>query len=169
MFDADVLDINTDVSPDTLEHLLEYSLGGIYRTGTGVAEAANRYFSGRENTAATVPFINKLVGRDTSDFSDRSNYYDIRQAVTNARTEYRDSDNKREAVETHNGLHLLYRSTLQVDKRLARLREQEDRARDSKRLSARERDDKLLELREKMDDEIDRFYVKYRNHLARRE
>jgi hypothetical protein len=56
-----------------------------------------------------------------------------------------------------------------VDKRLARLREQEDRARDSKRLSARERDDKLLELREKMDDEIDRFYVKYRNHLARRE
>ena len=169
MFDADVLDINTDVSPDTLEHLLEYSLGGIYRTGTGVAEAANRYFSGRENTAATVPFINKLVGRDTSDFSDRSNYYDIRQAVNNARTEYRDSDNKREAVETHNGLHLLYRSTLQVDKRLARLREQEDRARDSKRLSARERDDKLLELREKMDDEIDRFYVKYRNHLARRE
>ena len=168
MFDADVLDINTDVSPDTLEHLLEYSLGGIYRTGTGVAEAANRYFSGRENTAATVPFINKLVGRDTSDFSDRSNYYDIRQEITNARTEYRDSDNKREAVETHNGLHLLYRSTLQVDKRLATLREQEDRARDSKRLSARERDDKLLELREKMDDEIDRFYVKYRNHLSRR-
>lgn len=168
MFDADVLDINTDVSPDTLEHLLEYSLGGIYRTGTGVAEAANRYFSGRENTAATVPFINKLVGRDTSDFSDRSNYYDIRQEITNARTEYRDSDNKREAVETHNGLHLLYRSTLQVDQRLATLREQEDRARDSKRLSARERDDKLLELQEKMDDEIDRFYVKYRNHLSRR-
>ena len=168
MFDADVLDINTDVSPDTLEHLLEYSLGGIYRTGTGVAEAANRYFSGREVDAATVPFINKLVGRDTSDFSDRSNYYDIRQEITNARTEYRDSDNKREAVETHNGLHLLYRSTLQVDKRLARLREQEDRARDSKRLSARERDDKLFELREEMDDEIDRFYVKYRNHLSRR-
>ena len=168
MFDADVLDISTDVSPDTLEHLLEYSLGGIYRTGTGVAEAANRYFSGRENTAATVPFINKLVGRDTSDFSDRSNYYDIRQEITNARTEYRDSDNKREAVAKHNGLHLLYRSTLGVDKRLARLREQEDRARDSKRLSARDRDDKLLELREKMDDEIDRFYIKYRNHLSRR-
>ena len=168
MFDADVLDINTDVSPDALEHLLEYSLGGIYRTGTGVAEAANRYFSGRENTAATVPFVNKLVGRDTSDFSDRSNYYDIRQEITNARTEYRDSDNKREAVETHNGLHLLYRSSLQVDKRLARLRDQEDRARDNKRLSARERDDKLLELREKMDDEIDRFYVKYRSHLSRR-
>tara|TARA_R110001606_G_scaffold111962_2_gene238649 strand:- start:607 stop:2436 length:1830 start_codon:yes stop_codon:yes gene_type:complete len=168
MFDADVLDINTDVSPDSLEHLLEYSLGGIYRTGTGVANSAARFFSDRENPAATVPFINKLVGRDTSDFSDRSNYYDIRQEVTNARTEYRDSDNKREAVEKHNGLHLLYRSTLRVDKRLARLREQEDRARDSKSLSARERDDKLSDLREKMDDQIDGFYVKYRSHLSRR-
>jgi hypothetical protein len=168
MFDADVLDINTDVSPDSLEHLLEYSLGGIYRTGTGVANSAARFFSGRENPAATVPFINKLVGRDTSDFSDRSNYYDIRQEITNARTEYRDSDNKSEAVAKHNGLHLLYRSTLRVDKRLGRLREQEDRARDSKKLSARERDDKLLELREKMDDQIDGFYVKYRSHLSRR-
>ena len=158
-----------DFSPDAMEHVMEYALGGIYRTGTGITDTLNRFFSDREVDAATVPFARRVLGRDSSDFSDRSNYYDIRQEITNARTEYRNSDNKREAVEIHNGLHLLYRSSQQVDKRLARLREQEDRARDSKRLSARERDDKLLELREKMDDEIDRFYVKYRNHLSRRE
>ena len=157
-----------DFSPDAMEHVMEYALGGIYRTGTGISDTFNRFLADREVDAATVPFARRVLGRDSSDFTDRSNYYDIRQEITNARTEYKNSDNKREAVAKHNGLHLLYRSTLGVDKRLARLREQEDRARDSKRLSARDRDDKLLELREKMDDEIDRFYIKYRNHLSRR-
>jgi|TARA_B110000037_G_C17051595_1_gene477992 hypothetical protein len=41
MFGADAMALSVDWNPDLLGHLLEFSLGGIYRSGTGVAEAAN--------------------------------------------------------------------------------------------------------------------------------
>lgn len=169
-FDTPVLEVSTDFSPDALEHLLEFSLGGIYRTGVGAFNSAQRYFNDREVPASTIPFARALIKQDRSDFADQESYYQTRQLILNADKEYRDSsgDERRKAVRKHNGLHLLYRDTLRVDRVLRDLREDRDAVRDNKNLTPRERDSRLEAIQADMDTEIDRFSVRYQRHLAQR-
>ena len=171
MFDTTVMEISTDYNPAALQHLLEYSLGGIYRTGTSAYDAMARTIDNREVDVARVPFASKIFGRSGSDFSDSRAYYDIKQDIENARKAYRDATGgeRRQAVETHDGLHLLYRQLQSTEKRLSKLRDQRDRARDNETITPRERDTRIERIRERMDDEIDKFRVRYERHLEQRQ
>ena len=134
LFDTTVMEISTDYNPAALQHLLEYSLGGIYRFGTSTYDAMARTIDNREVDIARVPFASKIFGRSGSDFSDSRAYYDIKQDVENARKAYKDAtgDGRRQAVETHDGLHLLYRQLQSTEKIL---RDQRDRARDNETIT----------------------------------
>ena len=54
-----MFDISTDVSPDALEHIAEYALGGIYRTATGGVDSLARLTSEREVDLTRAPFLSK--------------------------------------------------------------------------------------------------------------
>ena len=170
LFDTPMAEVSVDNSPDALEHLLEYSLGGIYRFTTGAADTIERLYNDREIDPARIPFSSKVIGRDTSDFADRANYYDIKQDIDNAQKAFKDAkgSERSEKVKIHNGLHLLYRPMLSIDKALGRLRDKQDAARDNDQLTPRARDERIQSLQEQMDDRIDKFYMRYQRHMQRR-
>ena len=54
LFDTTVMEISTDYNPAALQHLLEYSLGGIYRFGTSTYDAMARTIDNREVDIASA-------------------------------------------------------------------------------------------------------------------
>jgi hypothetical protein len=164
-----MFDVSTDISPDAIEHIMEFGLGGIYRSGMGAIDAVERATSDREVDVTRVPFLSKVLGRDDSDYADRERFYDTRQLIINARDERKDArgQERLDADKANNSIHRLYQPMLSTEKFLALQRDRRDRVRDDERLSESERDAKLKAIRERMDDRIDRFNKRYQEHLEK--
>ena len=164
-----MFDVSTDISPDTIEHIMEFGLGGIYRAGTGALDAAERVTSDREIDPTRIPFLSKVFGRDDSDYLDQERFYDTRQLIINARDERKDArgQERLDADKANNSIHRLYQPMLSTEKFLSLQRDRRDKVRDDERLSESERDEKLKAIRERMDDRIDRFNQRYQEHLEK--
>ncbi len=140
-----MFDISTDVSPDVIEHITEFGLGGIYRAGMGGVDAVARATSDREIDYTRMPFASKVLGRNDSDYADQERFYDTRQLIINARKERRDAKGKEriESDKANNSIHRLYPTMLSTEKFLSLQRDRRDKVRDDERLSESERDEKL--------------------------
>jgi hypothetical protein len=164
-----MFDVSTDISPDTIEHIMEFGLGGIYRSGMGALDAVERATSDREVDVTRVPFLSKVFGRDDSDYLDQERFYDTRQLIINAKGERDDARGQEriEADKANNYIHRLYPTMLSTEKFLSLQRDRRDRVRDDEKLSESERDAKLKVIRERMDARIDRFNKRYQEHLEK--
>ena len=161
--------ISTDVSPDAIEHVVEFALGGIYRDLTSLYDTTERVIQGREIAPNRIPFVKRLVGKESSDFSDMDEYYRVRQLVINAHGSNNEgtSEERRLNRERNENIHLLYGLVKATDKSLSLLRDRRDRARDNPRISEAERDLQLEAIQERMDDQIDSFNLRYKRHLEK--
>lgn len=164
-----MFDISTDISPDVIEHITEFGLGGIYRAGMGALDAAERVTSGREIDPTRAPFLSKVFGRDDSDYADQERFYDTRQLIINAKKEREDARGQERiaADQANNFIHRLYQPMLATEKFLRQQRDRRDKVRDDDRLTEAERDAQLEKIRERMDDRIDRFNRRYQEHLEK--
>ena len=161
--------ISTDVSPDAIEHVVEFALGGIYRDLTSLYDTTERAIQGREIAPNRIPFVKRLVGRESSDYSDMDEYYRVRQLVINAHGSNNEgtAEERRLNRERNENIHLLYGLVKATDKSLSLLRDRRDRARDNPRISEAERDLQLEAIQERMDDQIDSFNLRYKRHLEK--
>jgi len=164
-----MFDVSTDISPDTLEHIMEFGLGGIYRAGTGALDAVERVTSDRDIDPTRVPFLSKVLGRDDSDYVDQERFYDTRQLIINAKDEREDARGQEriESDQANNFIHRLYPQMLSTEKFLRLQRDRRDTVRDDDRLTEAERDAKLEQIRDRMDARIDRFNKRYQEHLEK--
>ena len=161
--------ISTDVSPDAIEHVVEFALGGIYRDLTSLYDTAERAIQGREIAPNRIPFVKRLVGKESSDFSDMDEYYRVRQLVINAHASNNEGTYEERKLnrERNENIHLLYGLVKQTDETLSLLRDRRDTARDNPRISEAERDLQLEAIQERMDDKIDSFNLRYKRHLEK--
>ena len=159
--------ISTDFSPDALEHVFEYALGGIYRDLSQTFDLAERITTDKKVDYTRIPFASRIVGRDNTDYADIDEYYRIRQLVLNAQKEYDEArGTERTSVrESNQDLHLLTPRVRNVDKRLSNLRDRRNRVQDDEDLTPSQREDQIEEIRIRMDEEVDKFYVDYQKRL----
>jgi hypothetical protein len=164
-----MFDISTDISPDVIEHITEFGLGGIYRASMGAVDAVERVTSDREIDPTRMPFASKVLGRNDSDYADQERFYDTRQLIINARKEREDARGQERiaADQANNFIHRLYQPMLATEKFLSQQRDRRDKVRDDDRLTEAERDAQLERIRERMDDRIDRFNKRYQEHLEK--
>jgi hypothetical protein len=161
---GELMGISTDVSPETLQQIIEYAGGGLLRTATGTGDSIFRPVTGRQLEIANVPFARVLVGKDQSDYGDIDTFYERRQEIINARKEYNDapdSEARRASDEGFDGIRRLYPQANNVYKRLRSIREREMRIRDRDDLSPADREQQLEALRESKDDIVDRFNKRF--------
>ena len=162
--------ISTDFSPDALEHVFEYALGGIYRDASQTFDLAERITTDKKVDYTRIPFASRVVGRDNTDYADIDEYYRIRQLVLNAKKDYDEAEGKIErdsAQQKHQELHKLLPKVRKVDRKLSDLRDDRDDAQDDTDLTPSAREAKIEEIRIEMDKEVDEFYLDYQERLEK--
>ena len=167
---GELMGISTDVSPETLEAVIEYAGGGLLRTATGAVDTVARAGTGRKLELSNIPFARIFVGADSSDYSDIDTFYKRRQEIINARKEYKDSmtPEERDASDLgFKGVRTLYPRMNNTYNQLKRIRDREMSIRDRDDISPAEKEEMLDDLREQKDDYVDRFNLYYDQHIER--
>lgn len=140
-----------DISPDSIEHIVEFSLGGLYRFGSRVADNANTLANGGDLSVTEAPFIRQLNG-EIRPYADISQFYDARQQLKNIEAEFKSLRGKErlEFRKEYNDKFRLKGLMSSLDKRMKLLRKQRDRVETDDSLSFVEREEKLERIEERM-------------------
>lgn len=147
-----------DVSPDTLEHLTEFGLGGIYRLGTRTLETVDALKDGRELEPRSVPFLRTVTG-EILPYEDMSRFYDSRTKLDSikALVKHGGIEEKREARQEHKEKLALVSLMKSSDKQMKALRKRRDLIESNDNLSDAEMDAQLKEVERLMKVIVDRF------------
>lgn len=151
-----------DISPDTIEHLAEFSLGGLYKLVDRTIDSTGKAIQGREVETSNIPFWRKVSG-EVRPFADASNFYDSQQEIKNLEAELktlRGAERKAFRDEYLPKLRMSGQAKF-TSKQLGNLRDQRDRIEADESLTARERDEKLKTIEAKMKVVVDRFNRKW--------
>lgn len=77
-----------DISPDSLEHLFDFALGGAGQFGKRTKGLAEKILSGEEIAESReIPFVRRLMG-ESNDRGSQSDYYERRALLNNKKTAY---------------------------------------------------------------------------------
>lgn len=147
-----------DVSPDTLEHLTEFALGGMYRLGTRTAETVDALSDGRELEVRNVPFLRSVSGKILP-YEDMSRFYDSRTKLNSLKAlmKHGDIEEKREARKEHGAKLALAGLMKSSDKQMRALRKRRDLIEANENLTDAEMDAQLREVERRMKVIVDRF------------
>lgn len=151
-----------DISPDSIEHLVEAAFGGLYRFGMRnydtLVDIANDVPVEIENVA----FARQLNGK-ISGYEDIQRFYEARQELKNIEAE-------RENLKGQERIAFMdeYREKMRLkglmssaDKQMKLLRKQRDRIEADRNMPMAEKERKLDAIREKMKAAADRFNTKW--------
>lgn len=157
-----------DVSPDTLEHITEFALGGLYTFATRSYDSASRVIEGREVPTRNIPFVRKVSGEVTP-YADQSALYDRVQQVTNL-AEQRDELRGMERVNfsrKHRELIRLENDGKRAKKELATLRKRRDAVEAMDNISPKEMDERIDRIEKKMKRVVDRYNKRFNEAQAK--
>lgn len=147
-----------DISPDTLEHLAEFGLGGMYRLVDRGIETVDALTDGRELETRNIPFYRKVSG-EVQPYADIADFYDARQEIENLKAES-ELLKGRERIdfirENKDQLRLkgLMDSTYG---KLRNLNKRRDRIEEDESLTDAQRDERLRAIETMKKREVDRF------------
>ena len=147
-----------DVSPDSIEHLVEFSLGGLYRFGSRIYDNVAKSAQGGELESTDIPFARQLNGK-VQPYADITQFYDARQQLKNIDAEM-DSLRGKERIEFRKeyGDKLRLQSLMSsLDKRMKQLRKQRDRVEINESLSYEEKEKRLQKIEDQMKTTAARF------------
>ena len=147
-----------DVSPDSIEHLVEFSLGGLYRFGSRIYDNVAKSAQGGELESTDIPFARQLNGK-VQPYADITQFYDARQQLKNIDAEM-DSLRGKERLEFRKeyGDKLRLQSLMSsLDKRMKQLRKQRDRIEINESLSYAEKEKRLQKIEDQMKTTAARF------------
>ena len=151
-----------DISPDTIEHIVEFGLGGLYRFGSRMLDTAGTVASGGELDVTTTPFIRQVNG-EIRPYEDISNFYDARQELKNIEAELKSRKGKArmEFMQEYRDKYRLRGLMSSIDKRMKLLRKQRDRIEIDDSLSFVEREERLQRIEDKMKSAVATFNQKW--------
>lgn len=147
-----------DVSPDSIEHLVEFSLGGLYRFGSRIYDNVAKSAQGGELESTDIPFARQLNGK-VKPYADITQFYEARQQLKNIDAEM-DSLRGKERLEFRKeyGDKLRLQSLMSsLDKRMKQLRKQRDRIEINESLSYAEKEKRLQKIEDQMKTTAARF------------
>ena len=72
-----------NIAPDKIEHVVEYALGGMYRTGSRLLETVDALGDGRELSINNIPYARSFAGENRF-YEDQSLFYDRLEEIDNA-------------------------------------------------------------------------------------
>lgn len=147
-----------DVSPDSIEHLVEFSLGGLYRFGSRIYDNVAKSAQGGELESTDIPFARQLNGK-VQPYADITQFYEARQQLKNIDAEM-DSLRGKERLEFRKeyGDKLKLQGLMgTLDKRMKLLRKQRDRIEINESLSYAEKEKRLQKIEEQMKTTAARF------------
>jgi hypothetical protein len=147
-----------DVSPDSIEHLVEFSLGGLYRFGSRIYDNVAKSAQGGELESTDIPFARQLNGK-VQPYADITQFYEARQQLKNIDAEM-DSLRGKERLEFRKeyGDKLRLQSLMSsLDKRMKQLRKQRDRVEINESLSYEEKEKRLQKIEDQMKTTAARF------------
>ncbi len=147
-----------DVSPDSIEHLVEFSLGGLYRFGSRIYDNVAKSAQGGELESTDIPFARQLNGK-VQPYADITQFYEARQQLKNIDAEM-DSLRGKERLEFRKeyGDKLKLQGLMgTLDKRMKLLRKQRDRIEINESLSYVEKEKKLQKIEDQMKTTAARF------------
>lgn len=153
-----------DIAPDSLEHVVEYALGGMYRTGSRLLETIDALGDGRELAPNNVPYLRSFVGENKF-YEDQSIFYDRLEDIDNVRAGSRDREStpeERGAIRKQSMWKIkLHAHAKAARKKLKFYRDARDRIVASDKYTDAEKDLKVRELETKMKGVVDAFNAKY--------
>lgn len=147
-----------DVSPDSIEHLVEFSLGGLYRFGSRIYDNVAKSAQGGELESTDIPFARQLNGK-VQPYADITQFYEARQQLKNIDAEM-DSLRGKERLEFRKeyGDKLKLQGLMgTLDKRMKLLRKQRDRVEINESLSYEEKEKRLQKIEDQMKTTAARF------------
>jgi Inorganic Pyrophosphatase/Large polyvalent protein associated domain 38/Large polyvalent protein-associated domain 1/Large polyvalent protein-associated domain 5 len=147
-----------DVSPDSIEHLVEFSLGGLYRFGSRIYDNVAKSAQGGDLDSTDIPFARQLNGK-VQPYADITQFYEARQQLKNIDAEM-DSLRGKERLEFRKeyGDKLRLQSLMSsLDKRMKQLRKQRDRVEINESLSYEEKEKRLQKIEDQMKTTAARF------------
>ena len=150
-----------DISPDSIEHIMEFATGGVGMFGDRSVNALNAAMDGSELDDREIPFWRKLNGK-VSDYQDISTFYERLEEVNQYRDEYRSlRESEREEYREDFGAQVRLSSIAKsYKKRLSKLNDRLDKVRNSDR-SEVEKQAAEDQVQERINQLVDQFNLKY--------
>jgi hypothetical protein len=151
-----------DVSPDVLQHVVNYYGGGAWSFTEKVADSIKRTATGETIDAHRIPFVGRFKS-EINEYGDIQTFYDRRTEVGQLHEEFINlpREEARPFYEKHGGKIALFDLATDMEKTLRQLRKVRDAINADDRLSAAERDERLEEIEDAMDSEVDFFNLLY--------
>jgi hypothetical protein len=151
-----------DISPDSIEHMMEFTLGGLYRFSMRATDNANTVARGGNLELNSIPFARQLNGQ-IRPFADISSFYDARQELKNVEAQFKSLQGKEklEYRQENIGTFRLKGLMKISDQRMKALREKRDRIESDDSLAFAERERQLDVVQDQMKETVARFNSRY--------
>ncbi|QPI65949.1 LPD38 domain-containing protein [Vreelandella venusta] len=151
-----------DVSPDVLQHVVNYYGGGAWSFTEKVADSIKRTATGETIDAHRIPFVGRFKS-EVNEYGDIQTFYERRTEVGQLHEEFINlpREEARSFYDEHGGKIALFDMAKDLEKTLTKLRKVRDAIEADERLTAEERDEQLDEIEDAMDSEVDFFNLLY--------
>lgn len=151
-----------DVSPDVLQHVVNYYGGGAWSFTEKVADSIKRTATGETIDAHRIPFVGRFRS-EVNEYGDIQTFYERRTEVGQLHEEFINlpREEARSFYDEHGGKIALFDMATDLEKTLTQLRKVRDAIEADDRLTAAERDEQLDEIEDAMDSEVDFFNLLY--------
>jgi len=151
-----------DVSPDVLQHVVNYYGGGAWSFTEKVADSIKRTATGETIDAHRIPFVGRFKS-EVNEYGDIQTFYERRTEVGQLHEEFINlpREEARSFYDEHGGKIALFDMAKDLEKTLRELRKVRDAIEADERLTSAERDEQLDEIEDAMDSEVDFFNLLY--------
>ena len=152
-----------DVSPDTLQHLVNFYGGGAWSFTEKVADAGVRAFTGEEIEPYRRPFLGRVTGVADDEYGDQGRFYE-RAEELGQRVNYiesREGDERRRLAREEKDVIRLFNRATNLRQRLSEMRNLRDRAEQSDRMPEARREALVEQYEARMKARIDEFNRSY--------
>jgi hypothetical protein len=151
-----------DVSPDVLQHVVNYYGGGAWSFTEKVADRIKRTATGETIDAHRIPFVGRFKS-EVNEYGDIQTFYERRTEVGQLHEEFINlpREEARGFYDEHGGKIALFDMATDLEKTLTELRKVRDAIEADERLTPEERDEQLDEIENAMDGEVDFFNLLY--------
>lgn len=151
-----------DVSPDVLQHVVNYYGGGAWSFTEKVADSIKRTATGEAIDAHRIPFVGRFRS-EVNEYGDIQTFYERRTEIGQLHEEFINlpREEARSFYDEHGGKIGLFDMAKDLEGTLTDLRKVRDAIEADKRLTTEERDEQLDEIEDAMDSEVDFFNLLY--------
>lgn len=155
-----------DVSPDSIQHLINFYGGGAWGFTEKTADFVKRSITGEKIESYRIPFAGRLYS-EVSEYPDITRFYDRKEEIEQFYAEFENApeDQALDLYEKNQGKINLKGFADNVAQTLTKLRQAREMVEQDETLSTEQREKQLNEIEEAMDAEVDFFNKLYNDDV----